>query len=588
MNAYNAITNVMSTKESSIFRQRVIEGISLSGGVVSGVAYFHPLLSFSAHYKYLYDKETEIKNLDQAFADLITSISRLVIKIEGFVDHPSREILKTYLLLVNDESWKNQLKTAIIQGLSAEKAVINTLSNWRKQFDKNQFWQTRLHDLEDLSHRLLQKLKFLQSKEFTLPANQPVVLIANFLSPAELLEYQELQVVGLIVTDTGHISHSTIIAKSLNIPIVGGIVNPEHFISPNDRLLIDGDLGRIHVHPMKSTLASYDHKVISTQIFSDAPMVSLDGVNIGLHINANVMEEMSFVNQVNIRGVGLYRTELPFLIDRAIPTLQAQINLYQQAMDRGGGKPIIFRTFDIGGDKMFPNFLPKKYQEKLQQKEWRAIRLTLELPAIMCRQLRALIRAKIKSKYNESPLHILVPMLADVSEFLEFKKLFDLEIEKETHLGNKIPSVIKVGAMIEVPSLVYQLPELCKMVDFLSVGSNDLFQFLFAINRENHSLFDRYDILSISFLRFLKKIVDQSEVDLNICGEMASKPLGALALLGLGFRNLSVNPSAITPIYHMIRSLNLQDFSKQMNAVLSNPGTNSSLRPWLENYKKYQ
>src|SRR5208282_2020425 len=232
----------------------------------------------------------------------------------------------------------------------------------------------------------------------------------------------------------------------------------------------------------------------------DLPATSLDGVHVGLHINAGLLIDMPHLHESGADGIGLYRTELLFMVRRSFPSVAEQTHVYARVLDLARGKPVVFRTLDIGGDKALP-YLPESDEENPAM-GWRAIRIGLDQPAMLRQQLRALIRAA-----SGRDLHIMFPMIADVAEFKTARKILDLELERERISGTALPSLLRVGAMLEIPSLVFQLPALLAHVDFVSIGSNDLLQFLFAVDRTNQRLADRYDVLSPAALALFRRII---------------------------------------------------------------------------------
>ncbi|MBN2752285.1 MAG: peptidase, partial [Rhodospirillaceae bacterium] len=281
---------------------------------------------------------------------------------------------------------------------------------------------------------------------------------------------------------------------------------------------------------------------------------------------------------VNADGIGLYRTELPFMIRTESPDVDVQTELYRAVMDQSGGRPVCFRTLDVGGDKMLPYWQNAK--EENPAMGWRSIRITLDHPAIMRHQLRALIRAS-----GGRPLSVMFPMIAEVAEYDAARRILDLELDRASHRHETLPEKLSVGCMIEVPSLVFQLPQVLQRVDFLSVGSNDLAQFLFARDRGNQRMAERYDLLSPPFLTVLQRILDAchaADVPCSVCGEMAGSPLDAMALAGLGFRRLSVNGPAVGPVKAMIRSMNVADAERVVKKLMHSSA--HSLRSNLASY----
>jgi phosphotransferase system enzyme I (PtsP) len=285
----------------------------------------------------------------------------------------------------------------------------------------------------------------------------------------------------------------------------------------------------------------------------DLPAVTRDGVAISLNINAGLLIDVPHLHESGADGVGLYRTEIPFMVRSDFPDVAAQTELYRKVLNLAGNKPVVFRTLDVGGDKVLPYW--RGEAEENPAMGWRAIRIALDRPLMLRHQLRALIRASA-----DRPLHVMFPMISEVPEFVAARRVLDLEVKRLRTAGKPVPSEIRVGAMFEVPALAWQLKDLLTRVDFLSVGSNDLRQFLFASDRGSPRIADRYDTLSSAMLGLLEHLAREcaaAGVPLSLCGEMAGQPLDAMALIGLGFRTLSMSPPAVGPVKTMVRSLDL-------------------------------
>jgi phosphotransferase system enzyme I (PtsP) len=312
----------------------------------------------------------------------------------------------------------------------------------------------------------------------------------------------------------------------------------------------------------------------------DLPAVTRDGQRVSLNINAGLLIDMPHLEDSGADGVGLYRTEIPFMVHSAFPDVASQTDFYRKVLDQAGDKPVVFRTLDVGGDKVLPYWA--EAGEENPAMGWRAIRIALDRPAVLRQQIRALLAAA-----SGRSLYLMFPMVAEVSEYDAACRILEMERERAQRTGTAPPAEVRVGAMFEVPSLAWQLPALLSRVDFISVGSNDLRQFLFASDRGNPRLAERYDVLSAPMLGLLAHLIREAAargVPVGLCGEMAGDPLEAMALIGLGFRSLSMPPSAIGPVKIMARSLEADPLRRYLDALLAQP--HRSLRPQLRAYAR--
>ena len=583
---------ISNALESWVSAPLLLEGISLNPGIGMGYCVFHQP-HFAKPYILPHDSVNEKKRIKDAFEGMRGEIESLLLERRNSFEGETWEVLQTYQLLSQDKGWQLRIIEAIQTGLSAEQAIETTLDGIKEQFSKDPFWQSRLYDLADLSHRLLKQLSPRNSSQ-SQDADQPMIVISQGMGPAELLDYNRRNLVGLIMEGTGQTSHVAIVARSLGIPVIGGISDVFSKMNPGDPILIDGDAGKIYVRPLDSTVRQFDqrvfektHKVLAR--LDDTPAISKDGVKINLHVNANLAVDLGALKKPFVTGIGLYRTEIPFMIGEKLPTVQMQTEIYQDVLEMADGKPVLFRTLDIGGDKVLPYLPGRRPDDKSSVVgSWRSVRLTLERPTLMRQQLRAFIRASVA---KPSVLYLLIPMLAEVSEFIAVKNLIKLEMDRETRLGHQTPAVVKVGAMIEVPSLAYQLASLLPYVDFISVGSNDLFQFFYATDRSSEKSNNRHDVLSPAFLILLKNIITlcgEENVPISLCGEMASNPLEAMALLAIGLRSFSIAPSALDPIKNMIQTVNVQKISEYLESVSGSPSAKNYFARTVDNANPFE
>jgi phosphotransferase system, enzyme I, PtsP len=344
----------------------------------------------------------------------------------------------------------------------------------------------------------------------------------------------------------------------------------------------------VHLRPQPDVETAYAEKVRfrarRQQLFRelrDKPAETLDGVSVDLMMNAGLAVDLPQLAESGAAGIGLFRTELQFMVAATFPRAEAQEKLYREVLSAAGDKPVTFRTIDIGGDKVLPYFKGAGSEEN-PALGWRAIRLALDRPALLRTQFRALLKAA-----GGRELRLMLPMVTEVAEIAEARRLLEREVRHLSRFANHLPTRLRLGAMVEVPSLLWQLDELMKAVDFVSVGSNDLFQFVSATDRGNTRLANRFDPISVPFLRLLRQIARAGEkagTPVTLCGEMASRPLSAMALLGVGYRSISMTPAAIGPVKAMLRELSLCELEAHMDALLEGDATQCDLRAELRKF----
>ncbi len=535
------------------------------------------------------NSQIEIEKLTKAIGSLRLSIDDMLSRSDVASEGEHRDVLETYRMFANDTGWVHRLEEAINNGLTAEAAVEKVQSDTRARMIHltDPYLRERLSDFDDLANRLLHQLMG-RTRE-TIAANLPkdAVIVARSMGAAELLDYPRDRIRGLILEDGATTSHVTIVARAMSIPVVGqakGVVS----ISENgDSVIIDGEDGRIYLRPVIDVERAYLEKARfrarKQQLYRDlrdVPSITKDGTHITLLMNAGLLVDLPQLDESGAEGIGLFRTELQFMIASKFPRAHEQENLYRNVYKTIGDKPVTFRTLDIGGDKVLPYFR-NKIQEENPALGWRAIRLTLDKPALMRTQLRAFLKAS-----GGRELRLMLPMVTEVGEINRTRQLIDREVAYLSRFGHALPTRIKLGAMVEVPALLFQLDELMQAVDFVSVGSNDLFQFMMAIDRGNAEMSHRFDQLSVSFLRALRSIIEagkRNNTPVTLCGEMAGRPLIALALLGLGFTRISMTPSAIGPIKAMLLDVDVQNLQEKLLEELNKPHV-KSLHNWMQWY----
>lgn len=554
-----------------------LTGFGLNAGIAQGTAVFHQVFPLYSR-KTAANVHSEKKRLHKALVAMQVSLKELFSRDDLDEQGDHQEIFEVYRMLAFDRGWLHRLNQAIEQGLSSEAAVEKVLGDMKRMMKKTDdaFWQARLVDFEDLSGRLLQHL----SGNFTTARkglHDSIILVARSMGPAELLDYERGSVAGLIIEEGQQSAHVAIVARALDIPVVTRVPGVLLKIEPGDQLIVDGDMGKIIIRPGGNLQRSYDAKVkarqkaaLEIQSVIGQPAVTKDSTPISLRLNAGLPMDVDRLDVLGVEGIGLYRTEIPFMLESSLPDIKTQTALYREVITKAKGKPVIFRTLDIGGDKLVPYIeMPKAENPAMG---WRAVRISLDRPALFRFQIRALLQAAAGED-----LSIMIPMVTTTNEFVQARKLIDQETRQAEARLEVMPRSIKVGVMLEVPSLAYELSTLLPKIDFLSIGTNDLLQFFFATDRSNILLNKLYDPLSSGFLSFLSAIriaCERAGTPVHICGELASFPVEAMVLLGLGFQSLSISAASIGRIKLMVRGLHLKEFQIYLNRLLSKSSNN--------------
>ncbi len=536
-----------------------LTGKALSEGIALGHVVLHEPRVVVTNY-IADDVPKELKHLESAVETLRTHLDQLLEHGDVVEGGEHRDVLEAYRMFAYDRGWVHKLEEAVMTGLTAEAAVERVQSDIRARMlrQTDPYLRERLHDLDDLANRLMRQLTgrdHAPSRE-NLPEN--AILVARSMGPAALLDYDRKRLRGLVLEEGGPNSHVAIIARALGIPAIGDVDNATGLADPGDAIIVDGSAGDLHLRPLPDMEAAYAERVRlrarrqqQYQALRDIPCVTKDGEEMALLINAGLNVDLPHIADTGAAGIGLFRTELQFMVAPNFPRSSEQYALYRAVLDSADDKPVTFRTLDIGGDKVLPYM--RNIEEENPALGWRAIRLGLDRPALLRTQLRALLRAAAGRA-----LKVMFPMIATVDEFDQAKELVERELTHLRRHGHKLPDQVEVGSMVEVPSLLYQLDELLERVDFLSVGSNDLVQFLYAVDRGNPRVANRFDPLSAPVLRALKDIADKCREHgkpVTLCGELASQPIGALALAAIGYRSLSLTPSAMGPVKAMLLEL---------------------------------
>ncbi|MBY4611821.1 phosphoenolpyruvate--protein phosphotransferase [Rhizobium sp. 9T] len=535
------------------------------------------------------DAEKEIRRLAEAMGSLRISIDDMLSRRDVSMEGEHREVLETYRMFAHDQGWVRKLEEAIRNGLTAEAAVEKVQSDTKARMMRltDPYLRERMHDFEDLANRLLRQLTGYTGRTTAEGFPNDAVILARAMGAAELLDYPRANVRGLVLEEGAVTSHVVIVARAMGIPVIGQAAGVVALAENGDAVIIDADEGHVHLRPMTDHRRSYEEKVRfrarrqeQFRALRAIEPVTKDGKRISLMMNAGLLVDLPQLSESGAEGIGLFRTELQFMIASTMPKADEQEQFYRNVIKQAAGRVVTFRTLDIGGDKVVPYF--RGHEEENPALGWRAIRLSLDRPGLLRTQLRALLKASA-----DTELKLMVPMVTEVSELRMVRELLQKEVQHLSRFGHGLPRKLQFGAMLEVPALLWQLDELMEAVDFVSVGSNDLFQFSMAVDRGNARVSDRFDPLGKPFLRILRDIVrgaDRNKTPVTLCGELAGKPLSAMALLGIGFRSISMSPASIGPVKAMLLGLDVGALAKAMDDVLDDNSATVPMREVLARF----
>jgi phosphotransferase system enzyme I (PtsP) len=576
-------------RDSSALR---LTGLKLVEGMGRGFAVFHQPRVHIEH-TVAEDIEAERHRVYSAFAKMREQIDRMMRETEFGVAGEHQDVLETYKMFAYDEGWGRRINEAIDSGLTAEAAIerVQQRTRMRMREIDDPLLADRMHDLEDLSNRLLRIVSGQLGTAAQLGLRQDSILVARNLGPAELLEYDKRRLKGVVLEEGSLTAHVTIVARAMGIPVLGRVRDLRRSVGEGDLLLLDGTQGSVVVRPSATMEEAFEAKIVVSQkrraeyaAMRDLPAVTKDGTRITLMVNAGLRDDVAALDVTGADGIGLYRTEFQFLVSATLPQRERQQRLYRDVLEAAGDRPVIFRTVDIGGDKALPYLNHDGEAEENPAMGWRALRLALERDGLMKAQARALIEAAAGRV-----LHVMFPMVSEPWEFDQAKALFEAQREWLSGRNRMLPIEIRYGSMLEVPALAEVLDLILPRLDFLSIGTNDLTQFLFAADRANPKLAERFDWLSPAILRFIARVTRQAQeagVPVAVCGEMGGRALEAMALIGLGIPRLSITPAAIGPVKAMIRTLDLPALQAALGEWLASPPPNmrAALREWADQH----
>nr|WP_245434064.1 phosphoenolpyruvate--protein phosphotransferase [Rhodomicrobium lacus] len=561
-----AVSHAPGRRETSV----TLKGTPLADGLALGhIALHEPrpvVLKFFAD-----NIPAELKRLEDALERLKDDIRRHLEHEDSPQDSEHKAVLEAVQMLANDKGWARRMRDAVMAGLTAEAAVERVQQNMRTQLMKvgDDFWRERSHDIDDLSTRLLRTLQGQETHVERLPND--AILVARNMGAAELLSYDPRKLRGLVIEEGGATSHVSIVARSFNLAVLVQVPDVLSIADHGDPAILDAATGQFHVRPSLELIRAYADKArfrarrqARFSKLRHVQAITKDGERVLLNMNAGLTVDLPHLYQSGADGIGLYRTELQFMVASRFPKMEEQRKTYNRILDMAASRRVVFRSLDVGGDKVLPYL--RRVKEENPALGWRAIRMSLDRPALFRTQARALMRAAAGRE-----LSLMLPFIADVSELLGAKALIDKEVEHAKRHGHELPSEMRIGVMVEIPAILYQLDQILPLVDFISVGSNDLLQFLFAADRENERVARRFDPLHPSALKVLREIATKAiahKTDFALCGEMAGRPVDAMALIGLGFRSISMAPASVGPIKAMVLSLDTQKLAETLNGLV--------------------
>jgi phosphotransferase system enzyme I (PtsP) len=564
----------------------VVKGLSISEGIALGHAVLHEPRVVITHLT-SDDPAAEALRLETAIAELKATVDEMLGSDHFAREGEHKDILEAYRMFANDRGWQRRLKEAIQSGLTAEAAVERVQNETRARMlrQRDPYWRDRVRDLEDLSDRLLRILATPNTGGGSAADKQlphDAIVIARTMGAADLLDYDRTRLRGLVIEEGGGQSHVAIVARALGVVAVTDVRRSIERIDAGDPVIVDGNTGEVFVRPTGDVIQAYSDKVRfrarqqrQYRSLVGRPAVTRDGAVISLQMNAGLPDDLIHLEQSGADGIGLFRTELQFMVAATFPRGDRQTQVYRAVIEGARAKPVTFRTLDIGGDKVLPYM--RQHPEDNPALGWRGIRMGLDRAALLRTQIRAMLRAA-----EGADLRVMIPMVSEPGEIIAARAILDREIDLMRRRGGGEPARVQFGIMIEVPSLLFDLDTVLPLVDFASVGSNDLMQYFFASDRGNPKVSNRFDVLAPSFLRALKSVTEAGKrlgVPVALCGEIGGRPLEAMALIGAGFRTLSMAPASIGPVKSMVLGLHAARTEKAVSDLIAKGG--SSIRDGL-------
>ena len=551
----------------------VLQGIpSVPGvGIGEGVVVYLPADLDAVIDRKPKNKDAEIKSFQSALENVRSEIKILGERLAANLPKTERELFDAYVKILDDNSLGQEVIKEIKQGHWAQSALTRVIKKYTQQFEVmgSEYFRERASDIKDLARRILADLQAEKQSEYDYPGK--TILVGEEISASNLAEVPEGRLVGMISAKGSSNAHVAILARSLGIPTVMGVSDLPVAQLENKKIIVDGYFGHVYIAPKErmlkafATLAKEESELdAELEPLRDLPSETQDGHQIKTYVNIGLSTDVGKALTVGAAGVGLYRTEMPFMIRERFPSSEEQRIVYRQLLSTFAPRPVTMRALDIGGDKKLSYFPVEELNPDLG---WRGIRLLLDHPEIFICQMRAMLKAS----EGLNNLQIMFPMINDITQLDEVLELLNKVFQDLVDEGIKLTKP-KVGVMIEVPSAIYQIHILARKVDFLSVGSNDLTQYLLAVDRNNEQVASLYDSLHPAVLHALLQIVEGAHEEnkpISLCGEMAGDPAAAILLLGMGFDILSMSAVHLLRMRWLIRSFTFKRAKKILSEVLT-------------------
>jgi len=573
LQAYEGDTSADEAGREERARHPRLVGIGASPGYGRGVAHvMRPVVSFDGVEELRGEDPTvEWVRFQSALRKSIEQVERLKARMSRRLPDVDVKIFETHKMMLEDKTFLERVHTFIDEGFAAETALQRTVDEYVGAFGRmsDHYMRERATDVRDIGLRVLRNL--LGIEEHVRRIQKHAVLVAEELTLSDLALIEPEKLSGIALATGGVTSHASILAKSFEIPTVVGVDRLLESVQEGESVIVDGNSGIVYVTPTKEILGEYErldreYRAFNRQLetLRDVPAVTRDGHRVTVDANAGLFGDLAFARRHGAEGVGLYRTEFPFLSYRDFPDEDEQVTLYRRVIDEVESRRVTIRTLDIGADK-YPAYL-RLAKEENPFLGWRSIRISLEMPDLFKTQLRAILRASAFGNVK-----LLFPMISSLEEVWRAKELLDEAQDELARAGTPFDEDLPVGIMVEVPSAVYQVQELVREVDFLSLGTNDLIQYLLAVDRNNRKVAPLYEPLHPAVLRAIHRVITAARAEgksAGICGEMAADPLCCAVLVGFGIDELSMGPFFIPVIKRLIRSIDYSTCREMANEVL--------------------
>jgi phosphotransferase system enzyme I (PtsP) len=570
-----------------------LKGIPVAPGFGVGPAFsLHPGVApiiFSSQRGQKFNPDAEWKKLNQAIRRASEDLLRLEKKLQKKFSKRESDIFYSHRMILSDPSFLKKMKTEIRKGKGALDAVREVIGEYISEFEKieDPHFRERAADLEDLRQRITDHLigRATSKKE---REEWEGVLVAPTLVPSDTTRLDPERIRAIITERGGVTSHAAILARSMGIPAVMGVPGIVSKIHPGDLVIVDGNSGLVYVNPPRAVLREYEKiqekfadRIVHLQKQADLPAMTLDQHRVHLEANVGLFGSVGNLREFGAEGIGLYRTEFPFMTRKKIPNEEEQFQIYRQVVEECAGLPVTFRLLDAGGDKPIESL--GVHKEANPFLGYRSIRLTLSRPELIKTQFRALLRVSALG-----PIRILIPMISGVEEIRAVKRFFE-EVKKEMTAQKIVfDPTIPIGLLIEVPSAVWLAHHLVNDCDFFSIGTNDLIQYTLAVDRNNEKVaqfFEPFHPAVLASIAYVAKIGNEAQKPVAVCGETAGDPLIAPLLIGLGVSRLSMIPANIPLVKGAIREMNYSQM-KQIARQALKVGTIEEVKMLMEPLRK--